>query len=71
MVVGEITLASVLTDIGSVFTSMIGYVGSVCETIVGNPLLLIGFCIPFAFAIASFFSEFLAHVILFVFKGER
>ena len=37
MVVGEITLASVLTDIGSVFTSMIGYVGSVCETIVGNP----------------------------------
>ena len=51
MVVGEITLASVLTDIGSVFTSMIGYVGSVCETIVGNPLLLIGFCIPFAFAI--------------------
>lgn len=54
MVVGEITLASVLTDIGSVFTSMIGYVGSVCETIVGNPLLLIGFCIPFAFAIVHF-----------------
>lgn len=54
MVVGEITLASVLTDIGSVFTSMIGYVGNVCETIVGNPVLLIGFCIPFAFAIVKF-----------------
>lgn len=57
MVVGEITLTSVLTDIGSVFTSMIGYVGSVCETIVGNPLLLIGFCIPFAFAIVHFVKK--------------
>lgn len=57
MVVGEITLTSVLTDIGSVFTSMIGYVGSVCETIVSNPLLLIGFCIPFAFAIVHFVKK--------------
>ena len=50
----EITLASVLTDIGSVFDALIGYVGDVCETIVGNPLLLLGFCIPFAFAITRF-----------------
>lgn len=50
----EITLSSILTDIGSVFTSLIGYVGSVCETIVGNPLLLLGFSIPLAFAIVSF-----------------
>ena len=50
----EITLQSVLTDIGSVFTALIGYVGKVCETIVGNPLLLLGFCIPFAFAIVKF-----------------
>ncbi len=57
MVVGEITLASVLTDVGSVFTSMIGYVGSVCQAIVGNPLLLIGFCIPFAFAIVHFVKK--------------
>lgn len=54
MLIGEITLSSVLTDIGSVFTSLIGYVSNICETIVGNPLLLIGFCIPFAFAIVSF-----------------
>ncbi len=54
MLAMDITLASVLTDIGSVFTSMIGYVGSMCETIVGNPLLLIGFCIPFSFAIVTF-----------------
>ena len=48
------TLATVLSNIGSVFTSLIGYVGSVCETIVQQPLLLIGFCIPFAFAIVHF-----------------
>lgn len=54
MLIAEITLSTVLTDIGSVFTSMIGYVGSICETIVSQPLLLIGFCIPFAFAIVSF-----------------
>ena len=50
----EITLSSVLTDVGSVFTALIGYVGDICETIVGNPLLLLGFTIPFAFAIVSF-----------------
>lgn len=50
----EITLATVLADIGSVFTALVGYVGDICETIVGNPLLLLGFSIPFAFAIVSF-----------------
>ena len=50
----EVTLTSVLENIGSVFTSLIGYVGDICETIVGNPVLLIGFCIPFAFAIVKF-----------------
>lgn len=50
----EITLSSVLTDIGSVFTALIGYAGDICEVIAGNPLLLVGFTIPFAFAIVSF-----------------
>ena len=50
----ESTLETVLTDIGSVFTALIGYVGDVCETIVGNPILLLGFCIPFSFAIVKF-----------------
>lgn len=54
MLIGEITLTSVLTDIGTVFTNLIGYVKSICETIVGNPLLLLGFTIPFAFAIVKF-----------------
>lgn len=57
MLAAEITLTSVLTDIGSVFTSMISYVGSICETIVSNPLLLVGFCIPFGFAIVSFVKK--------------
>ena len=50
----ETTLETVLTNIGSVFTALIGYVGDVCETIVGNPVLLLGFCIPFSFAIVKF-----------------
>ena len=50
----EITLQNVLTDIGSVFTSLTGYVGDVCEIIVSNPVLLLGFSIPFAFAIVKF-----------------
>ena len=49
-----ITLASVLENIGTVFESLVGYVGSVCQTIVNNPLLLLGFSIPFAFAIVKF-----------------
>jgi len=48
------TLASVLANIGTVFESLIGYVADVCETIVGNPILLLGFTIPFAFAIVKF-----------------
>lgn len=57
MLAADITLTSVLSDIGSVFTSLVGYVGSVCETIVSNPLLLVGFCIPFGFAIVSFVKK--------------
>ena len=57
LVMEAATLSSVLTDIGSVFTALIGYVGNVCETIVGQPVLLIGFCIPFAFAIVHFVKK--------------
>ena len=41
------TLASLLTDIGSVFSTAISWVGDVAETIVSNPLLLIGCIIGF------------------------
>lgn len=50
----EYTLASLLTDIGSIFTAMISYVQNICSAIVSSPLLLIGFAIPFTFAIVSF-----------------
>ena len=53
----ETTLASVLENIGTVFTSLVGYVGDVCGTIVDNPILLLGFSIPFAFAIVSFVKK--------------
>ncbi len=48
------TLSQLLTDMGSVFTAMIGYVGDICSAIVAQPLLLIGVAIPLAFAIVSF-----------------
>lgn len=47
------TLSTVLTDVSTVFTSFIGFVSSVCQTITSNPLLLLGFCVPFVFAIIS------------------
>lgn len=51
------TLSSVLSDVGSIFTSLIGYVGSICNAIVENPVLLLGFAIPFAFAIVTFVKK--------------
>ena len=36
-----VTVASLLTSIGSVFTSAIGWVGTVASTIAGQPILLI------------------------------
>ena len=53
MLAAELTLSTLLTDVGSVFTSFIGYVSSICEAIAGAPLLLLGFCVPFVFAIVS------------------
>lgn len=48
------TLSQLLTDMGSVFTAMIGYVGDICTAIVSQPLLLIGVAIPLAFAVVTF-----------------
>lgn len=36
-----VTVASLLTSIGSVFTAAIGWVGTVASTIAGQPILLI------------------------------
>ena len=48
------TLSTLLTNVGDVFTAFIGYVGDVCETIVGTPLLLLSACVGLAFAIIGF-----------------
>lgn len=55
MLVAEaMTLSQLLTSIGDIFTALIGYVGDICTAITSQPLLLIGFAIPFTFAIVSF-----------------
>lgn len=48
------TLASILTDVGSVFTALIGWVGDVCTTMVNTPVLLISFCLGIGFVIVRF-----------------
>ena len=37
----EVTLSTLLTDVGSILTAAVGWVGSVITTIVGQPLLLL------------------------------
>ena len=45
------TLSSILTDVGTVFTAL---VGTVCTTIVNTPVLLISFCLGIGFVIVRF-----------------
>lgn len=42
------TLAQLLTDMGAVFTAVIGYFGDVIEMFVSQPILLLTFGISFA-----------------------
>lgn len=54
MLFGDVsTLSTVLGNVSTVFSSFIGFVSSICQTITDNPLLLLGFCVPFVFAIIS------------------
>lgn len=48
-----VTLSSFLTDLGSVFEAMVGYVGNICQMIMSTPVLEIGFGITFVFAIVT------------------
>ena len=38
---GTVTIANLLTNVGSVFTEAIGWVGDVASTIAGQPILLL------------------------------
>lgn len=45
------TLASTLTSLGSIFTSLMGLVSKVVETIVSEPLLFIPFGISITYSV--------------------
>lgn len=42
----SITITSILSTLGEIFTAAIGYVGDVAEAITGQPLLLLFVLIP-------------------------
>lgn len=54
-----LTMASVLSTITEVFTAAVGWVGTVAETVAGNPLLLIGVVIGFIGTGIGLFSRLL------------
>ncbi len=55
----SLTMATVLSTITEVFTAAVGWVGTVAETVSGNPLLLIGVVIGFIGTGIGLFSRLL------------
>ena len=53
------TLANMLSTITQVFTAAVGWVGTVAETVAGNPLLLVGVVIGFIGTGIGLFSRLL------------
>lgn len=53
----EITVASVLADVGTVFTKATEMVGDVAETVASNPILLLPVLIGLAGVGISFFNQ--------------
>lgn len=51
------TLATYLGDIGTVFTSMTGWVGDVITMIMDNPVLLVGCTLGFGFTAIRMFKS--------------
>lgn len=43
----KMTISTIITAITEIFTAAIGWVGTVAETVAGNPLLLFGVVIGF------------------------
>lgn len=54
-----LTMATVLSTITEVFTAAVGWVGTVSETVVNNPLLLVGVVIGFIGTGIGLFSRLL------------
>lgn len=44
--VGEVTVSSILGNVGDIFTSAIEWVGDVAATVVGNPILMVFAVLP-------------------------
>ena len=57
--VTERTMATVLGSISEVFTAAVGWVGTVAETVAGEPLLLIGVVVSFVGLGIGLFSRLL------------
>ena len=57
--VTERTMATVLGSITEVFTDAVGWVGTVAETVAGEPLLLIGVVVSFVGLGIGLFSRLL------------
>lgn len=53
------TMATLLTTITQIFTAAVGWVGTVAETVAGNPILLIGVVIGFIGTGIGLFSRLL------------
>ena len=53
------TMATLLSTITEVFTASIGWVGTVAETVAGNPLLLVGVVLGFIGVGITLFSRLL------------
>ena len=56
---GTTTLAGTLTNVTSILTSAVGWVGTIGTTITGNPLLLLGVALPFVGFGVGLFRRFL------------
>lgn len=54
------TMASLLADLGTVATNVITFVGDVCETIVGQPLLLLTVGFLFIGGVVGIFGRLLS-----------
>lgn len=56
---GAVTLATLIEQLGIMFTTMMSNVGTVADTIVNEPLLLMGTAMFFAGACIGFFKRLL------------
>lgn len=54
------TLATLMEDMGTIFTTSIGWVGEVADTVASEPLLLMGVIFGFAFVGVGLFKRLLS-----------